>query len=76
MTLQEIQRMAQLERALDIAAEMFAKEGDCAPSGNPEPRAIKRFLLRKAREEMRSALSVSEADSSPRGGAKKKPSAL
>ena len=53
MTLREIQRMAQLDRALDIAAEMFAKEGDCAPRGNPEPRAIKRFLMRKAREELR-----------------------
>ena len=53
MTLREIQRMAQLDRALDIAAEMFAKEGYCAPSGNPEPRAIKRFLMRKAREELR-----------------------
>ena len=53
MTLREMQRMAQLDRALDIAAEMFAKEGYCAPSGNPEPRAIKRFLMRKAREELR-----------------------
>ena len=61
MTLQEIQRMAQLERALDIAAEMFAKEGYCAPSGNPEPRAIKRFLMRKAREELR-ALKAPEKE--------------
>ena len=49
----EAEKLARLERALDIAADLFAAEGYCADRGNPSPAAIRRFLLRKAREELR-----------------------
>jgi len=48
----EGRRMRELERAVDIAAEMFSADGYVTESGNSSPQAIKRFLLRKAREEL------------------------
>jgi len=48
----EGRRMRELERAVDIAAEMFSADGYVTETGNSSPQAIKRFLLRKAREEL------------------------
>ncbi len=48
----ERDRTERLERALSIAAEMFAAEGYFAPGGDGGPKAIRRFLLKKARAEL------------------------
>lgn len=48
----EAEKLLQLDRALTIAAEMFAKEGYCAPNGDDSPAAIRRFLIKKAKEEL------------------------
>ena len=56
MNQKEARRLAQLDQALSIAADMFAKEGYCAPSGDDSPAAIRRFLLKKAKEELRTLL--------------------
>lgn len=53
MNAREREHMARLDHALTIAAELFAEEGYVAPSGDGGPKAIKLFLLRKAREELR-----------------------
>lgn len=52
MTKEEGRRMRELKRALDIAADMFSAEGYVNERGTGSPQAIKRFLLRKAREEL------------------------
>lgn len=52
MNRQELEKWARIDRALDIAAELFVVEGYCAPNGDDSPAAIRRFLLRKAKEEM------------------------
>jgi len=48
----ERERMRQLDRALDIAADLFAREDYVAPNGDGGPAAIRRFLLKKAKEEL------------------------
>jgi hypothetical protein len=53
MNRRERERMRRLERAAEIAADMFASEGYLGPTGDGGPASIKRFLLRKAREELR-----------------------
>ena len=53
MTARERDHMARLDRALTIAADMFAADGYFAPNGDGGPEAIKRFLLRKASEELK-----------------------
>lgn len=52
MTKEEGRRMSELKQALDIAADMFSADGYVTETGNSSPQAIKRFLLRKAREEL------------------------
>lgn len=49
----EARKLALLDRALTIAADMFAAAGYCSDYGDPSPEAIRNFLLRKAREELR-----------------------
>lgn len=46
------ERIRQMDRALDIAAEMFSKDGYVDPRGDGSPSAIRRFLMKKAREEL------------------------
>lgn len=53
MNERERAHMARLDHALTIAADMFASEGYLGPTGDGGPKAIKLFLLRKAREELR-----------------------
>lgn len=52
MTEQQRKRMAVLERALLIAARMFADAGYDA-NGSREPEDIAEWIIRKAREELR-----------------------
>lgn len=66
MNARERAHMARLDHALTIAADMFANEGYVAPTGDGGPKAIKRFLMRKARQEL-------EAE---KGLTKKEPRAL
>jgi len=49
---QQEERTQRLERALTIAAQMFAAEGYFAPGGDGGPKAIRRWLLKKARAEL------------------------
>ena len=46
------EKIRQMDRALDIAAEMFSKEGYVDPRGDGSPSAIRRFLMKKARDEL------------------------
>ena len=52
MTAQEREKLARIDRALTIAADMFAAEGYCAANGDDSPAAIRRFLIKKARVEL------------------------
>lgn len=52
MNKQEVEKLRQIDRALDIAADLFYREGYDAPTGDGGPAAIRRFLLKKAREEL------------------------
>ena len=61
----DARKLALLDRALTIAADMFAAEGYCSDYGDPNPAAIRNFLLRKAREELRE-LKKPEKQKDPR----------
>ena len=50
MNQRDARKLALLDRALTIAADMFAAEGYCAPNGDDSPAAIRRFLIKKAKE--------------------------
>ena len=49
----KINRTEQIDKALDIAAEMFAVEGYVTPTGNGSATAIRRWLLGKATAEIK-----------------------
>lgn len=53
MNTRERERLRRLERALDIAADLFVTEGYVGPTGDGGAQSIRRFLLRKARDKIR-----------------------
>lgn len=57
----EKELMKKYRKALDIAADLFYREGYVAPNGDGGPAAIRRYLLRKAKAEL-STLTKTEGE--------------
>ena len=54
-------RILELDKALSIAADMFIAAGYVTETGNASPQAMKRWLLKRAREELRAERETKKA---------------